>query len=219
MVQNSAEGNILLIDKPYKWTSFDVVKKIRKQLGVRKVGHAGTLDPLATGLLIICTGKMTKQISSFLNLEKEYIGKMVIGKTTPSFDLETDFDSEKDWTSISKSQIIFESKKFLGEIDQIPPIYSAIKVNGKRAYEKARSGEKFKLHPRSVTIKSFNIIEVNLPEITFKVVCSKGTYMRSLVRDFGKKLGVGAYLANLKRTRIGNYKLEDAKKLDDISAV
>ena len=209
-----AEGQFLLIDKPFEWTSFDVVKKIRNSLRIKKIGHAGTLDPLATGLLILCTGKMTKQIDSYQAMEKEYTGTLVLGKTTPSIDLETDFDSETDISHLLEDEIFAASKKFLGKIEQIPPIYSAIKVDGKRLYMHARKGEVVEIQPRKVNIIEFSLTKVALPEIKFKVICSKGTYIRSLVRDFGEVLRVGAYMSKLKRTRIGEFKLENADQLD-----
>ncbi len=208
------EGNVFLIDKPLKWTSFDVVKKIKGTYQLKKVGHAGTLDPLATGLLIICSGKMTKQIESYMGLEKEYNGTMVIGKTTPSIDLETAFDSENSWQHITPGVCHEIAGNFIGEIMQVPPIYSAIKIDGKRAYEYARKGNKAKIHPRLVFIDTFEFLKINLPKIEFRVICSKGTYIRSLVSDFGKKLNTGAYLSDLRRTRIGEYNVNDAMKID-----
>jgi len=209
------EGKVILIDKELHWTSFDVVKKIRKILKVKKVGHAGTLDPLATGLLIVCAGKMTKQINTFMDQEKEYVGTMVIGKTTPSFDLETEFDSEQTYEDITPEQILAMTKSFTGQIMQTPPIYSAIKRGGSPLYLKARKGEKVKIEPRQVEAKEFEILAVNLPEIKFRLVCSKGFYVRSLVRDLGEALGVGAYMSALKRTRIGKFTLLDAKTIDE----
>ena len=209
MDQNQ-EGQVLFVNKPYEWTSFDVVKKLRGALKVRKIGHAGTLDPLATGLLILCTGKKTKEIETYQNMEKEYNGTMVLGKTTPSFDLETDFDSQTSIAHLEQAQVMALTSKFLGNIQQVPPIFSAVKIDGKRVYKKARRGEKVQLNPRTVTINEFEIIKCELPEVHFRVVCSKGTYIRSLVRDFGEALGVGAYLSALQRTRIGPYTLENA---------
>ncbi len=216
MNQLSQEGSMLLIDKPYEWTSFGVVKKLRGALGIKKIGHAGTLDPLATGLLILCTGKMTKKIHQYQEMEKEYEGKLVLGKTTPSIDLETDFDSSKDTSHLTESDVIKVSDSFVGEIQQIPPVYSAVKVDGQRVYNKARKGQQVELKPRQVHIRKFEIIKCKLPEVDFKVVCSKGTYIRSLVRDFGTVLGTGAYLAALTRTRIGIYTLAEAQQLDDL---
>lgn len=209
------EGEVLLIDKPLTWTSFDAVKKIRNTLKIKKVGHAGTLDPLATGLLIICTGKKTKQIDTFQAQEKEYTGTMVIGKTTPSIDLETEIDSETSIAHLKEEDLYAATEDLKGDIQQIPPIYSAIKIDGKRLYKHARKGEVVEIEPRPVHIKCFEITGTDFPEVHFKIICSKGTYIRSLVRDFGNKLGVGAYLSKLRRTRIGNFKIEDAKSMDD----
>ncbi len=210
------EGSVLLIDKPLHWTSFDVVKKIKWTYKLKKVGHAGTLDPLASGLLIICTGKKTKQIESFMGQEKEYTGTMVIGKTTPSVDLETPFDSEKTWDHITRDKCREATKHFIGEIKQVPPIFSAVRIQGKRAYMHARKGEKATIPPRFIRIDEFELTKLDLPEIEFRVICSKGTYIRSLVQDFGNKLGTGAYLSSLRRTKIGNYSVDDAMTIDQI---
>lgn len=215
---NFAEGELLLINKPYNWTSFDVVGKIRnafKPLKL-KVGHAGTLDPLATGLLIICTGKLTKQIDTFQAEEKEYTGTMVLGATTPSYDLETAVDQNFSLDNISEEKIKANCAQFLGEIDQFPPAHSAIKINGERLYEKARRGEEVERRTRKVTIIEFEITRVELPEIDFRVVCSKGTYIRSLVHDFGAALDNGAYLSKLTRTRSGNFNLTDAYQVMEL---
>ncbi len=206
---------MILINKELRWTSFDVVKKIRNQFKIKKVGHAGTLDPLATGLLIICIGKMTKQINQFMDLEKEYTGTMVLGKTTPSVDLETEIVSENSTEHITDEEVICTAKKFSGKLMQVPPIYSAIKKGGERLYKKARKGEDIKIDPREVEAKEFEITDINLPEVKFRLVCSKGFYVRSLVRDFGEILGVGAYMSELERTRIGDFKLEDALTIDE----
>ncbi len=208
--QHTQEGVIILIDKPLHWTSFDVVNKLKKKYAIKKIGHAGTLDPLAKGLLIICTGKKTKQISQYQDLLKTYVGTMVIGKTTPSIDLETDFNSQKNYRHITTKQIHHVFKKFFGYIPQIPPQYSAVKIKGKRAYQKIRQGESVELKPKIVFIKSMTITHIHLPAIRFKVVCGKGFYIRSLVQDIGKQLGVGAYLAALQRTQIGEFTLEKA---------
>jgi tRNA pseudouridine55 synthase len=210
------EGRLLLINKPLRWTSFDVVNKLRYKLKIKKIGHAGTLDPLATGLLIICTGKMTKRIDEYQAQEKEYTGKFVIGQTTPSHDLETEVSEKKDISSITENQIRSAAKKFTGTIQQIPPIHSAIKVDGKRSYNLAREGKEVELKPREVTVSEFEITSIEKPVIGFRIVCSKGTYIRSLARDFGNELGVGAYLSELCRTRIGNYKLENAISIDEV---
>ena len=215
---NYQEGGIVGIDKPYRWTSFDVIKKIRSALKIKKIGHAGTLDPLATGLLILCTGKMTKQIEYFQAQEKEYEGTLVLGKTTPSVDLETDFDSETSIDHISETVVREKVGQFQGEIQQVPPAHSAVKVRGERVYKKARRGENVKLEPRTVVIKVFEITSISLPEVHFRVVCSKGTYIRSLVRDFGNALGVGAHLYALRRTRIGDIHVKDAYTITDFLA-
>ena len=211
------EGEILLIDKPLGWTSFDVVKKVRNILSV-KVGHAGTLDPLATGLLILCTGRMTKKLDSIQAQEKEYTGKMIIGQSTPSVDLETEVDKTWDISGLTEEAIHANVTPFLGDIQQVPPIFSAVRHKGQRAYKKARKGQNIELGPRSVHIKEFTIEGIDLPEIHFRVVCSKGTYIRSLVRDFGEHLGMGAYLAELRRTRIGEYDLKNAHLIEEIAA-
>ncbi|MGR3809800.1 tRNA pseudouridine(55) synthase TruB [Jiulongibacter sp. NS-SX5] len=205
------QGCVVLVDKPLEWTSFDVVNKIRYSGKFKKVGHAGTLDPLATGLLILCIGRKTKQIESFQAQEKEYTGKLVLGKTTPSIDLETEFDAEYPTDHITKEQLEEARKAFIGDIEQTPPIHSAIKVKGKRAYEAARKGEDIKLKSRVIQITEFEIDVSNFPEIAFRVVCSKGTYIRSLVSDFGKKLESGAYMSELRRTRIGEFDVKDAE--------
>ena len=207
-----AAGELLLVNKPYQWTSFDVVGKLRnafKPLKL-KVGHAGTLDPLATGLLIICTGKMTKQIDTFQAEEKEYTGTMVLGATTSSYDMETEPDATFDISQITNEQIKAACAQFTGDIQQYPPAHSAIKIDGERLYEKARRGEDVELRLRNVTISEFEITRMELPEVDFRVVCSKGTYIRSLVHDFGKALDNGAYLSKLRRTRSGNYHVADA---------
>jgi len=209
------EGKIILINKELRWTSFDVVKKIRRTLRIKKVGHAGTLDPLATGLLIVCAGKMTKQINSFMHLEKEYVGTMVLGKTTPSVDLETAFDSEQNIEHIKEKEILDLTGNFIGQLKQVPPIYSAIKKDGSPLYLKARKGEDVQIEPRAVEAMEFEITNITLPEVKFRLVCSKGFYVRSLVRDFGNALGIGAYLLELKRTRIGQYKLDDAMNINE----
>jgi len=210
------KDRILLVDKPLGWTSFDVVKKLRGCLKIKKVGHAGTLDPLASGLLIVCTGKMTKKISEIQEMEKEYEGDFTLGQTTPSFDLETEVSHCASYHHLKEKDIIDASKSFIGELKQIPPSFSAVKVMGKRAYLRARKGEDMDMKPRIVYIEDLQIKSIDLPVVTFKVICSKGTYIRSLANDFGKLLGVGAYLSRLVRTRIGQYNLEKAKTIDDI---
>ncbi|RMD68393.1 MAG: tRNA pseudouridine(55) synthase TruB [Bacteroidetes bacterium] len=217
-------GEILLVNKPEGWTSFDVVSKIRnrlrKVLGVRKikVGHSGTLDPMATGLLIIATGKATKQLHELQGLPKEYEGTLVLGATTPSYDAETEVDQEYDWEHITLEQLEQARQRFIGEIEQVPPIFSAIKVDGQPLYKRARRGEAVEVEPRKVTIYEFELTRLELPRVHFRVACSKGTYIRSLAHDFGQALGSGAYLTALKRTAIGPYRLEDAWELDDLIA-
>lgn len=207
------EGTVILVDKPQKWTSFDVVNKLKYVLKIKKIGHAGTLDPLATGLLILCTSKWTKRIEEFQAKEKEYVGEMTLGKTTPSYDSETEADAEFQISHITNELIYSKLPQFLGIIKQKPPMFSAIKVNGKRLYELARKGKTIEVPEREVEIKSFEILEINLPKITFKVVCSKGTYIRTLVHDFAKSMESGAYMSALRRTRIGDFKVENAKDI------
>lgn len=211
-------GEVLLIDKPLTWTSFDVVKKLKFAGKFKKIGHAGTLDPLATGLLILCTGKMTKQIDSFQAQEKEYSGTFVLGKTTPSIDLETAFDEEFPIEHINEKILQEALSKFQGKILQIPPIYSAIQVNGKRLYELARKGKTdadIEIKSREVEISKFEIDSSNFPEISFTVVCSKGTYIRSLVRDFGLACQSGAYLSSLRREKIGEFDVKNALTIQE----
>lgn len=214
-IQDFADGQLLLINKPYEWTSFDVVGKLRNSFKPLKlkVGHAGTLDPLATGLLIICTGKMTKQIDTFQAEDKEYTGTMVLGATTPTYDLESEPEAKFDVSHLTDEQIKAACTQFTGDIQQYPPAHSAIKIDGERLYEKARRGEEVELRLRNVTISEFEITRIELPEVDFRVVCSKGTYIRSLVNDFGKALDNGAYMSALRRTRSGNYKIEDAHEI------
>jgi len=217
-IDEFAEGQLLLVNKPYKWTSFDVVGKIRnafKPLKL-KVGHAGTLDPLATGLLIICTGKMTKQIDTFQAEEKEYTGTLILGATTPTYDLESEPEQKFDTGHLTEDQIREACKQFIGDIQQYPPAHSAVKIDGERLYEKARRGEEVELRPRFITISEFEITRIELPEVDFRVVCSKGTYIRSLVNDFGIALNNGAYLSRLRRTRSGNFRAEDAWEVMEI---
>lgn len=204
------EGRVLLIDKPLCWTSFDAVRKIRNLIRIKKVGHAGTLDPLATGLLIVCTGKFTKRINEFMAQEKEYTGSFTLGATTPTYDLESEPGNLKPVDNIKEEEIVAATSKFTGEILQVPPAHSAIKQDGKRVYELARQGKEVKLEPRKVTIREFSITKVEMPLVYFSVVCSTGTYIRSLAHDFGRELGCGAYLSSLCRTRIGNFSVTDA---------
>jgi tRNA pseudouridine55 synthase len=209
---NFPEGELLLINKPLRWTSFDVVGKIRNSLKPLKlkVGHAGTLDPLATGLLLVCTGKHTKQIDNYQATEKEYTGTMVLGATTPSYDMETEIDQTFDISNLTEQQLLDSCAQFIGDIQQFPPAHSAVKINGERLYEKARRGEEVEQRARFVTVTEFELTRIALPEIDFRVVCSKGTYIRSLVSDFGRTLNNGAYLSKLCRTRSGEFRLEDA---------
>ena len=210
------KGELILIDKPYKWTSFDVVKSVKGQArritGIKriKVGHAGTLDPLATGLLLICTGKKTKEIEGFQAQEKEYTGTIYLGATTPSFDLEKEVDKRFDISEITEEQVRNTTAQFLGEIEQTPPIFSAIKIDGKRAYEYARNDEEVKIKSKKISIYEFELTRVELPEIDFRIRCSKGTYIRSIARDFGLALNNGAHLTALRRTKIGDFCVEDA---------
>jgi tRNA pseudouridine55 synthase len=212
------QGEVLLLNKPYNWTSFDVVGKLRNSFKPLKlkVGHAGTLDPLATGLLIICTGKLTKQIDSFQAEEKEYTGTFTLGATTPSYDLETEVDATFDISQLTDEIILNNVKNFTGDLDQYPPAHSAIKVDGERLYLKARRGETVELKTRKVTISEFEITRIELPEVDFRVICSKGTYIRSLAHDFGKSLNNGAYLSQLRRTKSGNFKIEDAYEIMEL---
>lgn len=216
------EGSVFLIDKPLDWTSFDTVNFIRalfkRFYGIRKlkVGHAGTLDPLATGLLIICTGPMTKQIEAYQAQIKTYTGTMLLGQTTPTFDLESEPDLFFPTEGITEAQIDAARQKFIGDIKQHPPKYSAIKIKGKRAFDYARSDEEIELKARDIHIEDFKVNMERFPELDFEVVCSKGTYIRSLAHDFGRELGNGACLKSLRRTRIGDFKVEDAWQLEDL---
>jgi tRNA pseudouridine55 synthase len=206
-------GQVLLINKPLHWTSADVVKKIRNLLKV-KVGHAGTLDPLATGLLILCTGKFTKKINEYMSREKEYTGTFTLGATTPTYDLESEPENRKDYSGITEAGLQQAAGLFTGEIMQVPPAYSAIKKDGKRAYDLARQGRPVILEPRKITIREFEMSFVQLPVVDFRVVCSTGTYIRTLAHDVGATLGCGAYLSKLCRTRIGEYTLDEALTMD-----
>ena len=208
-------GQVLLVDKPLEWTSFDVVRKIRNLIHIKKVGHAGTLDPLATGLLILCTGRFTKKINEYMAQEKEYTGELTLGATTPTYDLESEPGNFKDISFLTRDKILNATKQFVGEIMQVPPAHSAIKIDGKRVYELARQGKEVKIEPRKIIIKEFEITNIQMPVVSFRVVCSTGTYIRSLANDFGAALGCGAYLSSLCRTRIGDSKLEDAKSMQE----
>lgn len=209
------EGLVFLIDKDPEWTSFDVVNKIRYTLKEKKVGHAGTLDPLATGLVIVCAGKATKRIDSFMAAEKEYTGTFLFGQTRPSHDLETEPDAFFDTGHITEAMVMETAGNFLGVQMQLPPMYSALKVNGKKLYELARKGKEAVREPRSVEIKEFEITRIALPEIDFRVVVSKGTYIRSLAFDFGRALESGACLSALRRTRIGEWEIKNALRIPD----
>lgn len=211
------EGKVLLINKPYRWTSFDVVNKLRGKFRIKKIGHAGTLDPLATGLLIVCLGKMTKRIDEYMGMEKEYTGTMILGQTTPSHDLETEISGFRNISHITDQQIYDALIPLTGKISQLPPLHSAIRVAGKRAYSYARKGHDLELQPRNVEVSVFEITRIHLPALDFRIVCSKGTYIRSLVRDLGEALGVGAYMASLCRTRIGPFRLEDAMTIEQVN--
>jgi tRNA pseudouridine55 synthase len=214
-------GQVLLIDKPLTWTSFQVVNKLRWEIRQRfnikkiKVGHAGTLDPLATGLLIICTGKQTKQIDTYQGQVKEYTGTFTLGGTTPSYDLETEIDNTFPTAHITDELLHETTKQFVGEIQQKPPIFSAIKKDGKRLYELARKGETIEIKERTVTVSSFEITKIKLPEVEFRIICSKGTYIRSIAFDYGKALNSGGYLSALRRTKIGNFSVDDAFSVEE----
>lgn len=208
------EGAVILVDKPYTWTSFDVVHKLRKPVQA-KIGHAGTLDPLATGLLICCTGTFTKKISDYQMLPKEYTGIFHLGATTPTYDLESAPENFKAFEQITEEELIAATKAFIGDILQMPPAHSAIRKDGKRAYELARAGIEVKLAARPVTIGEFELTKIDLPEVHFRVTCSTGTYIRSLAQDYGQALGCGAYLQALRRTKIGNYHADDAANVDE----
>ncbi len=217
-------GSIILVNKPYTWTSFQVVNKlkyhIKHKYGVKKfkIGHAGTLDPLATGLLIICIGKFTKRIEEFQAKEKEYTGVFRLGATTPCFDLEKPIDNEYPYIHITDDDILRVANSFTGEIDQTPPLFSAVKVEGKRAYELARENKEVELKSKKIIISEFEVKNINLPDVEFRIVCSKGTYIRSIARDFGLALNSGAHLIELERTRIGEFKLEDALNVNEFDS-
>jgi tRNA pseudouridine55 synthase len=211
------QGKVLLIDKPFKWTSFDVVRKIRYLTKTKKVGHAGTLDPLATGLLIVCTGKFTKRINEFMAQEKEYTGTITLGAITPTYDLESEPHGFKEYNHLTEEEIHKATTSFIGNISQVPPIHSAIKKEGKRVYELARRGEEVVLEPRQVTISEFTITQIELPVVHFKVICSTGTYIRSLANDYGEKLGCGGYLSSLCRTRIGTLFIAGCNEFNEVA--
>ena len=221
LLETIVEGQALLIDKPLHWTSFQVVNRMRSAIKRKfdlkkiKVGHAGTLDPLATGLLIICTGKFTKKIDEYQGLFKEYTGTFTVGASTPSYDLETEFNEYFPFEHLTESLIKETTQQFIGEIDQVPPIYSAIQVDGKRAYDSARQGKTLELTSRKVTVHEFEITRIALPEIDFRIKCSKGTYIRSIANDFGIAMNTGSHLSALRRTKIGEFSVENALILDD----
>jgi tRNA pseudouridine55 synthase len=230
-IEEFQTGKVIPVNKPYEWTSFDVVKKVKNLIWKKlkpvveikqknfKVGHAGTLDPLAEGLVIVCTGKATKTISELMADEKEYIATIELGKTTPSYDLETDYDKSFPIDHINEELLRETLKTFIGEQDQIPPVYSAKNVNGKRAYEYARKGEELVLKANRITISEIELVNFDLPKITLRIVCGKGTYIRSLAHDLGKKLESGAHLVKLIRTRIGSYKLESSVTIEEVEEI
>ncbi|HMU10735.1 MAG TPA: tRNA pseudouridine(55) synthase TruB [Ferruginibacter sp.] len=210
------DGKVLLINKPLHWTSFDVVRKLRSLLQIKKIGHAGTLDPLATGLLIVCTGKFTKKINEYMAQEKEYTGSITLGAVTPTYDLESEPEQQKDHSFVTEEMIRSATEKFIGETDQYPPMFSAIKKDGVALYELARRGEQVELKARKIFIRSFEITSIELPVVHFKVICSTGTYIRSLANDFGAALGCGAYLSSLCRTRIGEFKIDEGITIEEL---
>ena len=220
ILEDYQKGQLILIDKPLEWTSFQVVNKLRWEIRQKfkikkiKVGHAGTLDPKATGLLLICTGKFTKKISEYQGQIKEYTGTITLGATRPSCDMETEIDARFSLDDIEEAQIYKNVEQFLGEIDQVPPIFSAIKKDGVRLYELARKGETTEIKSRKITIEAFEITAINLPDVSFRIVCSKGTYIRAIARDFGKALNNGAYLSELRRTKIGAFDVNNAQSIE-----
>ena len=217
---NPVEGDIFYVDKPLRWTSFDVVKRIRgvlsRRTGIKKlkVGHAGTLDPLATGVMTVVTGRATKRIEELQAHTKEYVAEIRLGATTPSFDLETEVDAEYPWQHIGREQIVEALSKFVGAIKQVPPAYSACKIDGKRAYKMARKGKEVNIKAKELVIDEIELVGMQLPVITVRVVCSKGTYIRALARDIGEALGSGAHLVGLRRTRVGDIKVESCEQVD-----
>jgi len=215
-IRKSEDGYFILVDKPKEYSSAGVVNLIKRKLKVKKAGHSGTLDPKATGLMIVCTNKRTKELNCLLGSDKVYEGVFVLGGTTPSFDSETPVKEKKSVEGISEEKIHEKAREFTGEIEQVPPMYSAIKHKGKPLYKYAVKGHEIERSPRKVLIKEFDITGISLPEVSFRVLCSKGTYIRTLANDFGSSIGTGAYLKELRRTKIGNYKVEDAVKLEEI---
>lgn len=212
--QEFLDGKLILIDKPLHWTSFDIIRKLRNLLRIKKIGHAGTLDPLATGLLIVCTGKFTKKINEYMAQEKEYTGHFTLGAITPTYDLESEPELFKDVSFVNESLVQKVTQQFTGEIEQLPPLYSAIKKDGVPLYQLARKGEEVELKPRKVIIDQFEITNIALPVVEFKIVCSTGTYIRSLANDFGAALGCGAYLSSLRRTRIGAFTSDESVTME-----
>lgn len=217
---NFQAGAVIVVDKPLRWTSFDVVNKIRsslrKRYGKIKVGHAGTLDPLATGVVVVCVGKETKEIEKYMGKEKEYVAEITFGHTTPSYDLETSFDGEFTYNHLNQNFLEEVLKRFEGEIDQLPPAFSAVRVDGVRAYEKARNGEEVEMKGRRVVIRKIEILKIELPVVELRIVCSKGTYIRSLAHDFGKACRSGSHLSALRRTRIGAFRVDEAWEMDKL---
>lgn len=214
-----ADGKVLLIDKPLHWTSFDIVRKMRNLIQIKKIGHAGTLDPLATGLLIVCTGKFTKKINEYMAKEKEYTGHITLGAVTPTYDLESKPEQMKEYSFLTPELIHAATVPFTGTIDQFPPIYSAIKKEGVALYELARRGVEVQLEARKINIYHFEITNISLPVLSFKVVCSTGTYIRSLANDFGAALGCGGYLSSLRRTRIGEFEVSEALSMEQFEGI
>lgn len=212
-------GQAILIDKPVNWTSFDVVAKLRRLINVKKVGHAGTLDPLATGLLIVCTGKKTKEIANYQEQRKKYIGIITLGKSSPSMDLATNITEKSVPENLTEEKIFEVRNKFLGKIEQVPPMFSAVKHKGKALYKLARKGKEVEREPRQVEIYSFDITKIELPDIHFEIACSKGTYIRVIANDFGNELGCGGILSLLRRTEIGDYKVDDANSMNEFSSM
>lgn len=216
--QHVLDGQVFVVDKPFEWTSFDVIGKLRKIFKIKKIGHAGTLDPLATGVLIVCTGKFTKKINEYMGMEKEYTGTITLGASTPTYDLESTPIPVGDISHISIETAQIAANTFTGVIQQIPPAHSAIKIDGKRVYELARQGKEVKLEPRTVTVNAFELTNWQPPVMSFRVVCSTGTYIRSLANDLGAALGCGGYLSSLCRTRIGEFGIDQALQVTDIEA-
>ena len=212
-------GQVILIDKPVNWTSFDVVAKLRRLINVKKVGHAGTLDPLATGLLIVCTGKKTKEIANYQEQRKKYIGIITLGKSSPSMDLATNITEKSVPENLTEEKIFEVRNKFLGKIEQVPPMFSAVKHKGKALYKLARKGKEVEREPRQVEIYCFDITKIELPDIHFEIACSKGTYIRVIANDFGNELGCGGILSLLRRTEIGDYKVDDAFEMNEFSSI